>query len=89
MHIHTPLIHLSKAEIIQRGLSLGVDYALEIELSQLFVGGGGEPVRVRRPLNEGTRENPEELKLVRAFRNLKRKDRQVVLWVVATLERAS
>ena len=25
--IHTPLIHLSKAEIIQRGLALGVDYA--------------------------------------------------------------
>ena len=63
--------------------------ALEIELSQLFVGGGGEPVPVRRLVNEGTREDPEELKLVRAFRNLKRKDRQVVLWVVATLERAS
>lgn len=26
--IHTPLIHLSKAEIIQQGLLLGVDYAL-------------------------------------------------------------
>jgi 7-cyano-7-deazaguanine synthase len=26
--IHTPLIHLSKAQIIARGLSLGVDYAL-------------------------------------------------------------
>jgi 7-cyano-7-deazaguanine synthase len=26
--IHTPLIELSKAEIIQRGLALGVDYAL-------------------------------------------------------------
>jgi 7-cyano-7-deazaguanine synthase len=25
--IHTPLIHLTKAEIIQRGLELGVDYA--------------------------------------------------------------
>lgn len=28
LHIHTPLIHLSKAHIIQRGLELGVDYAL-------------------------------------------------------------
>ncbi len=63
--------------------------ALEIELSQLFVGGGGELVPVRLPLNEGTREDPEELKLVRAFRNLKRRDRQVVLSVVAALERAS
>ncbi len=27
-HIHTPLIHLSKAEIIRRGASLKVDYAL-------------------------------------------------------------
>lgn len=26
--IHTPLIHLTKAEIIQKGLSLGVDYRL-------------------------------------------------------------
>ena len=28
MHIHAPLIHLSKAEIIRRGLELGVDYGL-------------------------------------------------------------
>jgi 7-cyano-7-deazaguanine synthase len=27
-HIQTPLIHLSKAEIIKRGLALGVDYSL-------------------------------------------------------------
>ena len=25
--IHAPLIHLTKAEIIRRGLELGVDYA--------------------------------------------------------------
>ena len=29
-HIHTPLIDLSKAEIIQRGTALGVDYSLTI-----------------------------------------------------------
>jgi 7-cyano-7-deazaguanine synthase len=28
LHIHTPLIQLSKAQIIQRGLELGVDYGL-------------------------------------------------------------
>lgn len=28
--IHAPLIHLSKAQIIQRGLGLGVDYALTV-----------------------------------------------------------
>lgn len=28
LHIHTPLIDLSKAQIIQRGLELGVDYGL-------------------------------------------------------------
>ncbi len=28
IRIHTPLIHLTKAEIIERGLALGVDYAL-------------------------------------------------------------
>ena len=27
LQIHTPLIHLTKAQIIQRGLALGVDYA--------------------------------------------------------------
>jgi 7-cyano-7-deazaguanine synthase len=27
--IHTPLIHLSKGEIIQQGIKLGVDYSLE------------------------------------------------------------
>lgn len=30
MHIHAPLIHLRKAEIIQRGRNLGVDYSLTI-----------------------------------------------------------
>jgi 7-cyano-7-deazaguanine synthase len=27
LHVHTPLIHLSKAEIIRRGTALGVDYS--------------------------------------------------------------
>jgi 7-cyano-7-deazaguanine synthase len=30
LRIHTPLIHLSKAEIIRRGLDLGVDYSLTV-----------------------------------------------------------
>ena len=30
--IHTPLIDLTKAEIIQRGLELGVDYGLTLQL---------------------------------------------------------
>jgi len=34
MHIHTPLIHLSKAEIIKHGISLGVDYALTVSCYQ-------------------------------------------------------
>lgn len=33
-HIHTPLIHLSKAEIIKHGISLGVDYALTVSCYQ-------------------------------------------------------
>jgi 7-cyano-7-deazaguanine synthase len=28
LHIHTPLIHMSKAQIIRRGLELGVQYSL-------------------------------------------------------------
>ena len=33
-HIHAPLIHLSKAEIIRRGTALGVDYALTVSCYQ-------------------------------------------------------
>lgn len=33
-HIHTPLIELSKAEIIRRGSALGVDYALTVSCYQ-------------------------------------------------------
>ena len=35
IHIHTPLIHLSKADIIQRGLALGVDYSLTVSCYQV------------------------------------------------------
>lgn len=34
MHIHTPLIHLSKAETIKLGFDLGVDYAVTISCYQ-------------------------------------------------------
>jgi 7-cyano-7-deazaguanine synthase len=34
MTIHTPLIDLSKAEIIRRGTALGVDYALTVSCYQ-------------------------------------------------------
>jgi len=34
LSIHTPLIHLSKAEIIKNGISLGVDYALTVSCYQ-------------------------------------------------------
>jgi 7-cyano-7-deazaguanine synthase len=30
IHIHTPLIHMSKAQIIRQGLDLGVDYAMTV-----------------------------------------------------------
>nr|WP_324258198.1 7-cyano-7-deazaguanine synthase QueC [Cellvibrio fontiphilus] len=34
LHIRTPLIHLSKAEIIQQGIALGVDYSLTVSCYQ-------------------------------------------------------
>lgn len=40
LHIHTPLIDLSKAQIIQKGLSLGVDYALTTSCYDPAPGGG-------------------------------------------------
>jgi 7-cyano-7-deazaguanine synthase len=33
-HIHTPLIQMSKARIIQEGVGLGVDYALTVSCYQ-------------------------------------------------------
>ncbi|MBP9046439.1 MAG: 7-cyano-7-deazaguanine synthase QueC [Moraxellaceae bacterium] len=34
MKIHTPLMHLTKAEIVQTGMALGVDYALTVSCYQ-------------------------------------------------------
>jgi 7-cyano-7-deazaguanine synthase len=34
MHIHTPLMHLSKGDIIRRGIDLGVDYGLTVSCYQ-------------------------------------------------------
>ncbi len=34
MHIHAPLVDITKAEIIQRGLALGVDFALTVSCYQ-------------------------------------------------------
>jgi 7-cyano-7-deazaguanine synthase len=34
LHLHAPLVDLSKAEIIRRGIALGVDYALTISCYQ-------------------------------------------------------
>jgi 7-cyano-7-deazaguanine synthase len=34
MHIRTPLMHLSKAQIIQQGVALGVDYSLTVSCYQ-------------------------------------------------------
>lgn len=43
LRIHTPLIDLTKGQIIQRGLALGVDYSLT--LSCYDPGEGGKPCR--------------------------------------------
>lgn len=39
LKIHTPLIHLSKAEIIREGMRLGVDYAMTISCYQPDING--------------------------------------------------
>ncbi|MDQ8037842.1 MAG: 7-cyano-7-deazaguanine synthase QueC [Pedobacter sp.] len=39
MHIHTPLIALTKAEIIQTGIKLGVDYGLTVSCYQADMDG--------------------------------------------------
>src|SRR6266481_3658757 len=41
LRIHAPLIHLTKAQIIQRGLQLGVDYALTKSCYDPSPGGAG------------------------------------------------
>lgn len=39
LSIHAPLMHMSKAEIIQQGLKLGVDYSLTVSCYQADVAG--------------------------------------------------
>lgn len=39
MKIHTPLMYLSKAEIVGRGMALGVDYALTVSCYQADIDG--------------------------------------------------
>ena len=39
MKIHTPLMHLTKAEIVRTGMALGVDYALTVSCYQADVDG--------------------------------------------------
>ena len=39
MKIHTPLMYLSKAEIVDRGMALGVDYALTVSCYQADMDG--------------------------------------------------
>ena len=34
LHIHAPLVNLSKAEIIRSGIDLGIDYALTVSCYQ-------------------------------------------------------
>jgi 7-cyano-7-deazaguanine synthase len=52
LRIHTPLIDLSKAEIIRRGAALGVDYALTVSCYQADVDGRAcgrcDSCRIRR-----------------------------------------
>ena len=52
MHIKTPLIDLTKAEIIQRGLALGVDYSMTVSCYQLDADGAAcgvcDSCRIRR-----------------------------------------
>ena len=39
LRLHAPLLHLSKAEIIRRGVALGVDYGLTVSCYQADAGG--------------------------------------------------
>jgi len=61
--------------------------ALGVALYQIFFAGNGKPVRL--PLTEVKNDDPEETKLVTAFRNLAQKDRRVVLAVAAILQSGS
>ena len=57
LHLHTPIIELSKAEIIRRGMALGVDYALTVSCYQADAEGRAcgvcDSCRLRRAGFEG------------------------------------
>jgi 7-cyano-7-deazaguanine synthase len=52
LHVHAPLIEMTKAQIIERGVSLGVDYALTVSCYQAsdagIACGACESCRIRR-----------------------------------------
>jgi len=52
VRLHTPIIDLTKAEIIRRGMALGVDYALTVSCYQASAAGGAcgrcDSCRLRR-----------------------------------------
>ncbi len=51
--LHTPILHLTKAEIIRKGVALGVDYALTVSCYQATGGGSAcgrcDACRLRAP----------------------------------------
>ena len=57
LHLHTPIIELSKADIIRRGTALGVDYALTVSCYQADAEGRAcgacDSCRLRRAGFEG------------------------------------
>jgi 7-cyano-7-deazaguanine synthase len=57
LHLHTPIIELSKTEIIRRGMALGVDYALTVSCYQADAEGRAcgvcDSCRLRRAGFEG------------------------------------
>ncbi|MCB1615278.1 MAG: 7-cyano-7-deazaguanine synthase QueC [Pseudomonadales bacterium] len=70
IHIHTPLLSMSKAEIIKRGIQLGIDYSLTVSCYQANEQGEAcgkcDSCRLRKQgfreagIEDVTRYNPEQ-----------------------------
>ena len=60
LHIHTPLIELTKAQIIQRGLELGVDYSMTHSCYDPARGAGLRHMRLVPAAPQGVRRGRPE-----------------------------
>jgi PAS domain S-box-containing protein len=89
--IHTPIIHMSKADIVREGTRLGVDYGITVSCYQADADGQAcgvcDSCRLRREGFLAGRIHPDDIPLLvglfRRFRHVSFMDRAITIWTTA------